>query len=376
MRARVPSAFQSQGPITGKAQRSGGRGGEVRRYVGLGILMLSLMGCDKDKPKAEETKAAEPTPVPSGLVFNDFLPTTGNATGLGVRDAGLDSGLAAVTGGDTSEPATAEAATATAGKLKITEPGAEPRAPRKYTFTANKTDKRVLTITQSVSQSSGGQSAPPQEVTLKLYLDLTPKQVKQTAAMMEAKLAKVELPGAPPAAAQMLAGLTGLAGTFEVSARGDVGEVQFSGGSQMKNQMAESVLQGLSQAVQLLYAPLPDGAIGVGAKWELVAPAEQSEQGSKKFTLKELNGDSGVVDAEIEIKVPRRAQPSRGGGMMFVEVDGKGKYSYQLKLSQVATKVEGDLTLNEKIEVADPRGGGKQTIVQSQKAKHLIEVAK
>ena len=61
------------------------------------ISLLALGGCDKDKPKVEDKKP-ESTPVPSGLVFNDFaLP--GSAAGLTVRDAGLEGGLAAVGGG-------------------------------------------------------------------------------------------------------------------------------------------------------------------------------------------------------------------------------------------------------------------------------------
>ena len=59
----------------------------------------------------------------------------------------------------------------------------------------------------------------------------------------------------------------------------------------------------------------------------------------------------------------------------IVEVDGKGKYLYSVKFDRIAPKVEGELTINEKIEVSDPRAG-KQTIVQSQKAKHLLETAK
>ena len=99
--------------------------------------------------------------------------------------------------------------------VKVIDAGAEPRALRKYTFVANKVEKRILTITQAVSQSAGGQTAPAQEITLKIHLDITPKQVKPTGALMEAKVTKVELPGAPPQAAQMLASVNGLAGTFE-----------------------------------------------------------------------------------------------------------------------------------------------------------------
>lgn len=337
-------------------------------FGALVVLMVAVSGCSKDKPK-DDDKKSEPTPVPSDLVFNDFIPTTGGGAGLGVRDAGLEGGLAEVGGG--GEPGPGEPGD---DKLtvKVTDPGGEPRAIRKYTFAANKVDKRILTITQAVSQSAGGQSAPAQELTLKLHLDLTPKQVKPGGATIEAKVTKVELPGAPPQAAQMLATMNGLAGTFDVSSSGEVGEVSFAGSPQMQNQLAESILQGLSQGVQLLVTPLPTTPIGAGAKWELGGKTE-AEQGTKRFTLKEVTNEGAVVDSEIEVKVPRRATQSPRGGTMFLEVDGKGKYTQQIRFNQLASKSEGELTVNETIEVPDPKGAGKQTITQTQKAKQLIE---
>lgn len=337
-------------------------------------LMLPLFsGCGKDKPKPDEAKKSEAVPVPSDMVFNDFLPTTGSAAGLGVRDAGLEGGLAEIAGGGdhAGEPGGAD------DKLtvKVIEPGAEPRALRKYAFTANKVDKRIFTIAQSVTQSAGGQTTPAQEITLKIHLDLTTKQVKPSGATIEAKVTKVEMPGAPPQAAQMLASLNGLSGTFEVSPRGEAGEVSFAASPQMKNQLAESILGGLSQGLQLLLTPLPSTPVGTGAKWELVGAKREGETNNRRFTLKEVSNEGGVVDTDIEMKVPRRAEQSPRGGMMFVEVDGGGKFTQQIRWSSLSPKAEGELTVNEKIEVPDPKSGAKQTIVQTQKAKQVIETA-
>lgn len=342
-----------------------------------GILGLAAfgLGCgDKDKAKAEEAKKSEPTPVPSDLVFNDFLPTTGgNTAGLGVRDAGLEGGLPAVAAGAGGDPGDPGAAGAAPEKLRVVEPGAEPRALQKYSFVANRVDKRLLTMQQSVSQSMGGQTQPGQEITLRMALDLTPKQVKPAGSQWEAKLTKVDLPGAPPQAAQMLAPLAGMSGTFDVTPRGEAGEISIMASAQMRNQLAETVLQGMSQAVQLLLAPFPDAPVGVGAKWE-VPPGPEGDQGKKHFTLKELSKEGAVVEADIEIKVPRRAtQSPRGGGPMFVEVEGKGHYVYQVKFDRIASKVEGELAIAQKIEVTDPKAG-KQQVVQIQKARHLLEM--
>lgn len=334
------------------------------------LAVLVLPGCDKEKPKAEQEKKADPTPVPSGLVFNDFLPQDGKgAAGLGVRDAGLEGGLAEVAGGgEPGEPGD-QGDPGAGARLKVTEPGAEPRSVRKYTFAANKTDKRLLTVLSS--QGSGPQT---QEMTLKISLDFTPKTVKPTGAQLEAKVTKVEIPGAPPQAGPALAAMNGLAGSFEVTPRGDAGEVQFMGTPQMQNNLAQSVVGAISQATQLLMPPFPDAPIGVGAKWE-VGPGG-ADQGAKKFTLKEVSAEGGVVELDIEIKVPKHAQRGPGGMAMLVEQDGKGKYVYQFRFDKVSTKVEGELSINQKIEVNDPRAGGKQQVAESQKIKHTLEVAK
>jgi hypothetical protein len=344
----------------------------IRPWPRLALVALLLVaGCSKDKPKPDEEKKAESVPVPSGMVFNDFLPTSGGAAGLGVRDAGLEGGLAGVSGAEPGEAAAGDAG----GRLavKLLEPGAEPRALRKYSFVPNKIDHRVLTITQSMSQSARGQTTPPQEVTIKISLDVATKQVKPAGATLEVKVTKVELPGAPPQATQMLAAMNGLKGTFDVTSSGDVGEVQFAGTPQMQNQLAETILGGLSQAVQLLLTPLPASPIGVGAKWELSAKNE-GEQNSRQFTLKEVSNDGALVETDIDVKMPRRLQQSpRGGPPMAIEADGKGKYTQTVRFNQVVTKADGEITINDKVEINDPKGGGKQTMMQTQKSRQTIE---
>lgn len=339
----------------------------------LAVVLGGLPACGKDKPKPDEAKKSEPVPVPSDMVFNDFLPTSGNAAGLGVRDAGIEGGLAELGAADPGADPNAGADAGDKLTVKVIEPGAEPRAMRKYTFAPNKVEKRILTLAQSITQSAGGQTTPAQEITLKIHLDLTTKQVKPSGATIEAKVTKVEMPGAPPQAAQMLTSLNGLAGTFDVSPRGEAGEVSFAASPQMKNQLAESILGGLSQGLQLLLTPLPSTPVGAGAKWELVGAKHEGEINSRRFTLKEVSNEGGVVDTDIDMKVPRRMEQSPRGGTMFVEVDGKGKFTQQIRWTSLAPKSEGELTVNEKIEVPDAKGGGKQTITQTQKAKQLIE---
>lgn len=346
----------------------------LRQSLGsaLAVLLLVSAGCNSDKPKPEETKKSEPTPVPSDLVFNDFIPSTGGPTGVRARDAGLEGGLADIQGGGSDQDPNAGAEGVAASGTKLLEPGADPKAVRKYTFKMGAVDKRVLTIHTSVQQAMAGQTGQAQEISMKVSLDLTVKAVKKEGATLEMKLTKVDIPGIPAQAAPMLASLNGMTGTFDVTPSGDVGEIAVQASPAMRNELAQTVVQALSQAVQLLVCPLPSEPIGTGAKWEVGSQSGQPDQGVKHFVAKELGADGGAVDTDIDINIPRRMQQTPRGNV-FLEVQGKGKYAYQLKWSSTAPHVDGGMTINEKIETAPAPNQPKQQLAQIQTVKHTVE---
>lgn len=337
-------------------------------------LVLVSAGCNNDKPKPEDTKKAEPTPVPSDMVFNDFIPNTGGPTGMRARDAGLEGGLADIQGGPAEQDP--NGGPAAGNGTKMVEAGADPKAVRKYTFTKGKVDKRLLTVTTSGQEVVGGQpTGQPQEVTMKMSLDLTVKEVKKEGATLEVKLTKLELPGLPPEAAPMAAQLAGISGTFDVTPQGDVGELGLQPTPAMqRNQLAPVVVQSLSQALALLVCPLPSEPIGAGAKWNVASAPGAQEGGSKHFSAKELSADAATIETEIEILVPRRQQQVQGGRTAVVEAQGKGKYVYQLKWNQTAPHVEGAMQIVEKAEIS--AGGQKQMVQRIQAMKQVIEVGK
>jgi hypothetical protein len=143
----------------------------------------------------------------------------------------------------------------------------------------------------------------------------------------------------------------------------------------MKNELAQQITQGLSQAVQLLAAPLPDTAIGAGAKWELPPRPGDPDQGFKRFSAKELSADGGVVEAEIQMKIPRRQQQTQRGAI-FVTVEGGGKYTYQAKWNSFTPHVDGQLIVNETLEAPPQPGQPKAQIQQVQTMKHVLDTPK
>ncbi|MBX3188437.1 MAG: hypothetical protein KF819_15575 [Labilithrix sp.] len=350
-------------------------------------LVTMLAACSKDPPpKPTKDEGSKATPVPSDVVFNDFMPSGGGAVGLRVDGGGLEAGLAAV-GGDGAGAAGGEAPAPAAAEdparaLKLLEPGAEPRAVRKYAFVANKSEKRQLTMKQSASREGGG-GGPAQEATFSLLVELTPKVVTPKGTKFEMKVLKVEIPGIPPAqkaqAEAQLAVFSGLTGRFDVTPSGDIGEVDFKADDKLQNGAAEMIVNSLSQAVELVVPPFPSEPIGVGAKWE--RSSERKERGVEQsqkhtFTLTEFGENAGVVTADIDLKVPKRPLQARGvppGATQ--EVSAKGVYTYNFKLDRVATKVDGELTAKAKIEIPDGKGG-KQAVTEISKLKNSMEAPK
>lgn len=348
-------------------------------------LAPALGGCSKETPKKVDDEPKKTTPVPSDMVFNDFVPSGGGSGIVGVKTDGgmLEGGMAAAESAALGEPADPNAAPGGPtddAKLKLLEPGAEPRAVRKFTFAANRSDKRLITIRQSAGREGAG---PAQEAAFAITADFVPKQVKPASTKFELKVLKVELPDAQGAmkaqAAAQLAPFTGLTGGFDVSSQGDIGDIDFKADEKMAGPGAEVIVQSLQQALELLLPPFPAEAVGVGAKWERKVDRKdrgQENSSRRTYTLKELSADGGVVVADVEVSVPKHAVQERGAPPGTTqEVKGKGTTTYAFKFDHIASKVDGDMSILQKIELADPKTGQKQQQVTVVKLKSKLEPA-
>lgn len=351
-------------------------------------LAVMLASCSKDPPPKPDDGPKKGTPVPSDMVFNDFVPPSGGGGIVGVKgaDGGLEGGadLGTASTADGSAPSAGANAGAGGGgaddpnAFKVTEPGSEPRAARRYAFVANKTEKRVFTL----KQSAVGEGAPPGELSIVITLELTPKVVKPTGARFELKVVSVDVPDIPAAqkaqASAAFAAFKGLAAQFDLSKQGEIGEIDFKADEklQQQGQLAELVLNGIQQALDILVPTFPDAPVGAGAKWERTVdkrdPRGMNETNKRVYTLKEATDTGGVVTVESDINVPKTAvQSRRGGPPMTLEVKQKGTHTYQYKVAGISSKVDGETSATQKIEASD--GAKKQTQSIATKAKMTLE---
>ena len=356
----------------------------IRRALPVVVASVLLGGCGKDPPKKPVDEPKKTTPVPSDMVFNDFVPSGGGGGIVGVKTDGglLEGGMAAAEQPADGGPAgagdpLAGGASDDAMKLRVTDPGAEPRAPRKFTFVTNRGDKRLITVRQSAGREGGG---PAQEAAFAVTADFTPKRVLPAATKFELKVLSVDLPdvqGAQKAqAAAQLKAFAGVTGAFEITSHGEIGEVDFKADERMNGQGAEVIVQSLQQALELLVPPFPSEPIGIGAKWERkVERKERGQENAAKhvFTLKEVTAEGGVVTADVEVSVPKHPFQQRGVPPGATEeVKGKGSYTYAFKFDHISTKVDGDMTITRRIELVDPKGT-KQSDVTVIKLKNRLE---
>jgi hypothetical protein len=334
----------------------------------------------------EETKvnrsqtSAKTEPVPSDFVLNPFLPDDSNSkVAMQVRsDGGFEAGVSASTGTAGAQPS-ATAPESVADDIKVREAGAEPRSERRYTFAVGKSETRSALVKMSVAQGATAQEQPP----IRFTFAITPQTKTATGARVEVKLTKVELVPSNDAekalaaqASAQFAGVVGLSGVVEVSNRGKQGELAFNmpetKEAKKAARAAQELLPLVQQTVEVLYPPLPPGAIGVGAQWE--STSKQSEQGmtvsvASAFTLKSWAGDSGVIVTNITRSAPKQAveDPRMPPGATMA-VDGKGSYEWSFRLDKPALKLVGDSET--KITIT---AGGK-TVVQAVKVHQTLEI--
>lgn len=277
------------------------------------------------------------------------------ANGDGGAGAGTgDPAAAALSGAGGSEVGTSET-------IKLVEAGGEPRTAARYEFAIDKPQ----TVTATVRINAEGGGVPPGQggqPPIRLTLKATPKAKNgaKTAFALEVSKAEIMLGNTqiPPEAAKELkaaeAALTAITATFSASDRGAVSDLHV-GAKGAPPEVQELFIPML----EMLFAPLPEEPIGVGARWvsnTAGGPAEGGASMQSTFTMV----NRSPASADISVDTVRAAKPQpipdpRAPAGSTVQMDGKGKTKLTVRFAGVASKAEGESTTN--ITVREPAGG-------------------
>jgi hypothetical protein len=325
-------------------------------------LLAAVPACGKDEPAKPKSTPVAPEPISSEVVYNSFFDDPSQKQPSVVM---VDSGAAAT---DTTP-------LGPAGKAKVLEPGAEPRARLSYAFAMGKTRTVTNTITLAVAadQPGGGQQPP-----IKYVFTVTPKthNAANNSTHFELKVSSLELlipAGAnvpPEIAAQkkaMESSIVGLTGSFDANSQGDIDAIKFA--DEKIPQQAAELLQVVAASFDIMLVPLPSDPVGIGAKWQSVLTKLGKGSSTATVSLISKNETGATVKIESTVSTPPTAvnDPRIPAGTT-VEVKGSGSYTVDLKFDGVAARATGNQTVDRIIKVpAQGQGGQAQTETDTQK---------
>jgi hypothetical protein len=177
-------------------------------------------------------------------------------------------------------PETKAAAQTSTTQVKLLEPGAEPR--KVLRLHPNPGDKQTLAFSMKMAMETkvGEMETPAMKLpVIKMSLEVTVKGVAEngdiTYEMVMGDIGVSDEPGVTPQIAEVMksafSGVKGLSGSGTISRSG------FSKGFEFKappdsNPQARQVVDQMKEFYTELAAPLPEEAVGPGAKWEVKMP--------------------------------------------------------------------------------------------------------
>ncbi len=252
------------------------------------------------------------------------------------------------------KPATQPAPAETAPQRPIVtllDPGqAENRREIRFTPAVGAVETMIMRMKMGMSMSMGGQEMPPsslpaQEMTARIAVEKVDQNgdIHYSMEFVDAKVvADDQTP--PPMKAVMdaaMSKLVGIHGTAQVSSRGITLGGKIDGGDEMDPQ-SRQLLESMNQSLQQLSSPVPEEAVGVGAKWQVVLTPRLggfTQTVTTIYTLIALSAESAKID--IAMSQTAAEQPLESASLppgtkaTIKSVNGSGTGSLELAFARI-----------------------------------------
>jgi hypothetical protein len=276
-------------------------------------------------------------------------------------------------------------AVGTPATVTLLSPGAAPRAPVRYRIAPGTKNTMAMSMAMSMAMTMGEMAAPALDMpVMKLTADLTVTSVAANGdATYDLQFTGMDAetrPGQDPSAAAMLKssaqGITAIKGTVVVSNRGVNRSARFDL-DKVGDPMLKQMLGSLSTSIESMSTPLPEEAIGVGARWEVRQAFTTA--GTATFQRAEyelVSADTGGVTMRVSVDqtAPRQMVDNPAlppGATMEVEkISGTGAGSMTLRLDSLVPS--GELSSTSNAQMNATVGGQSQRIVVETKIKMTI----
>ncbi len=187
--------------------------------------------------------------------------------------------------------------------VKLVSPGKAPTKALRFSPTKGATQGVVMTMKMAMAIKMGTMDMPATKLpAMKMYADLTVTDVSPNGDIRyDYKLGKIDVendPASPPAVVNAmrdaLKGAEGITGKARVTSRGFTREMVLSVPDSANPQLKQ-MLDSMKESMRQLTAPLPDEAIGVGAKWQTKYRIKQNGMEVQQTADNELVSVKGNV---------------------------------------------------------------------------------
>jgi hypothetical protein len=255
--------------------------------------------------------------------------------------------------------------------IKVLDRGAEPRKALRYRFAPGKKSTVVMEMKMAMTIEMAGVKQPEMEMpVVRTTMMVDNKQLTPDGTLRyEFKLTAAEvLPNskAMPQVVSAMDGemkkLIGLSGYAVVNNRGVVKDASVS-----IPPVAGQHVEQLVNDIRQLAAPLPEEALGKGAKWEVRMPVNMWSLNSSQvltYTLVEIKGDAGKFAVALELTAPAQKieSPNMTAGtemyLEFLKSIGSGIVEFDLtRLVPIS-----NMTINTSMSMNVSAAGTKQNI--------------
>lgn len=192
--------------------------------------------------------------------------------------------------------------------VTLLSPGAAPRVKLRYAIPANQRARMNMTMSMSMAMGMAGMALPAVELpTMKMAIDLGVTSVTPSGdttyalayAAMTAEAGAGMDRGVVAAIQNAASGITAVKGTATVTARGITRSVSLNL-DQVTDPQLRQTLSAMTNSVENLSTPLPEDAVGVGARWEV----RQSLSTNAMYTFQKSEFEVVAIDgAAVSLKV-------------------------------------------------------------------------
>jgi hypothetical protein len=353
----------------------------------VGLVSVALAACNSDPSSGKKTEGPKVKEViPDNMVVNDFFPEKGGKArpivDASIGEGGL-AGVAAASGDAGASPADdGDDGAIVERKITVLEPGAEPRTQKRYAFKTQTEARKVTMAVKSLREGQGQKQEDAQPLTT-VNMVFTLKGQSAGAFQYDALIKNVDLELPANADKRQVAqakaaldALKGIKAQISVTSRGTVGDAKFES-DKLPRGAAEQIMPLFSQVFEFIVAPLPEEAVGVGAKWQETTDGADRGIRSKviaTYTLKEWNAEGGVIDAEVKRSAPRQqVQDPRMPGAA-IRLEGKGTYHFEVKTNGLVQKASGENNTVLHIDAPGPSGKPEPALTETTSVKHTVEM--